>query len=158
MQWRRFPHWASVVREINNLIYKVFWTFLNLVIKVGTDIYSTMYMTILVILILIVVIYIGYYIWDFVRSRYHLLEHPVWNWNLIRKSRFPSHFPDKLPPLSFTFIFEQIEKKTMEIQSQKKNQRNIYLILIISLLKYENIVAIKCWMNENSFGLHVSHW
>ena len=74
MQWRRFPHCASVVREINNLIYKVFWTFLNLVIKVGTDIYSTMYMTILVILILIVVIYIGYYIWDFVRSKCRRVE------------------------------------------------------------------------------------
>ena len=33
-----------------------------------------MYMTILVILILIVVIYIGYYIWDFVRSRYCRVE------------------------------------------------------------------------------------
>ena len=31
-------------------------------------------MTILVILILIVVIYIGYYIWDFVRSRYRPVE------------------------------------------------------------------------------------
>ena len=33
-----------------------------------------MWMTILVILILIVAIYIGYYIWDFVRSRYRPVE------------------------------------------------------------------------------------
>ena len=33
-----------------------------------------MYMTILVILILIVVIYIGYYIWDFVRSKCRQVE------------------------------------------------------------------------------------
>ena len=40
----------------------------------GTAIDSTMYMTILLILILIVVIYIGYYIWDFVRSKYGQVE------------------------------------------------------------------------------------
>ena len=55
---------------IETIWSSVLFIFLNLVIKVGT----TMWMTILVILILIVVIYIGYYIWDFVRSRYRPVE------------------------------------------------------------------------------------
>ena len=75
-----------------------------------------------------------------------------------KKSHFQFHLPDVLAPLSFNFILEQGEKKKMEIQSQKKNQRNINLISIIFLLKYENIVAIKMLNEENSFDLDVSHW
>ena len=64
-----------------------------------------------------------------------------------KPSRFPFHFPDKLAPFSFTFTFGQSEKKKMEIQIHEKKKRNINLILIISLWKYENIVAIKM-LNE----------
>ena len=64
-----------------------------------------------------------------------------------KTSRIPFHFPDKLAPFSFTFIFGQREEKKMKIQSHKKNQRNMNLISIISPWKYENIVAIKM-LNE----------
>ena len=53
---------------------KCFVQFLNVVIKVGTAIYSTIAMIVAVILILIGVFYMGYCIWNFVRSKYRPLK------------------------------------------------------------------------------------
>ena len=58
------------------------------------------------ILIVIGVIYVGYFIWDFVRSRYHLIEHPCWKWKWMKK---PQTFPIPLPrcamhSLLFSFL------------------------------------------------------
>ena len=42
------------------------------------------------ILIVIGVIYVGYCVWDFVRFRYHLIEHPCWKRKWMKKNKaFP---------------------------------------------------------------------
>ena len=55
--------------------------------------------TFIFILILIGVIYAGYFVWDFMRSQYHLIEHPVWNWKWMKKNE---PFPIPLPRFAST--------------------------------------------------------